>query len=297
MLHRMNKPVAGGLAAVALLVAAIVAQPLHADGAATDVGRGNGGETAFGKLEAAAAQGDPDAMFSLAQAYRFGRNVPVNPERAETFYRRAAAAGHAEAAGAYGLMLFESGRRQAAMPYLRDAAGRGDPRALYLLGIAHFNGDFAEVDWLRAYALMSLAKSAGLPQAVSALKQMDGSLPLDQRTQARALAEQLQAGFAAASNSQTAEATPVSAAPDGDEVPPSQGDWRIQLGAFSIPSNADALWSRVADRAELRGARRITKVSGRLTLLQAGNFPSREAAAAACSALKRSGYDCLIAGI
>lgn len=288
MLQRWKRPVAGGLVLIALLTAAISTQPLHADGA-EDKG-------ALGKLEDAAAHGDPDAMFRLAQAYRLGRDVPVNLDRAETLYARAAAAGHAEAADTYGLMLFETGQRAAAMPYLLDAADRGDPRAQYLLGIAYFNGDFVEVDWLRAYALMTLAKSAGLPQAVSALAQMDGSLPLVQRNQGAALAEQLRAGLDAARRAQVVSASPVSAVPAEEESQVGQGDWRIQLGAFSIPANADAMWGRLAGRPELQGARRLTKVSGRLTLLQAGGFPSREAATASCSALKRSGHDCLVAG-
>jgi TPR repeat protein len=277
-------------------MAAIAVHPLRAGGAAPDAARGSAGEAALGKLEESAAQGDAEAMFRLAQAYRFGRNVPVNLERAESLYARAATAGHAAAADAYGLMLFEAGRREAAMPYLRDAAGRGDPRAQYLLGIAYFNGDFVEVDWLRAYALMTLAKASGLPQAASALAQMDGSLPPAQRSEGAALAEQLRAGFAAARDTPVASAAPASTAPAGGEEQASQSDWRIQLGAFSIPANADALWNRLADRAELQGSRRIRKVSGRLTLLQAGGFPSRGAAAAACSVLKRSGHDCLVVG-
>jgi TPR repeat protein len=40
-------------------------------------------------------------------------------------------------------MLFQDGRREAALPYVRDAARRGDPRSQYLLGIAYFNGDLS----------------------------------------------------------------------------------------------------------------------------------------------------------
>jgi len=54
------------------------------------------------------------------------------------------------------------------------------------------------------------------------------------------------------------------------------------------------LWKRVEGRGELAGARRLMLPTGRVTVLQAGGFPSRAAAQAACSALKRSGYDCLV---
>lgn len=138
-----------------------------------------------------AAKGDPDAQFNMAQAYRLGRGVEVNPKQAEVLYAKAAAQGHIKAADNYGLLLFQDGRRAEAMPYIRAAADRGDPRAQYLLGIAHFNGDLVPKDWVRAYALMTLANSAELPQAAPALKQMDGFIPLPQRQKAQALAQEI----------------------------------------------------------------------------------------------------------
>ena len=44
---------------------------------------------------------------------------------------------------------------------------------------------------MRAYALITLANAAGLPQAASAMQQMDTHIPLDQRQQAQALVPQL----------------------------------------------------------------------------------------------------------
>jgi hypothetical protein len=61
----------------------------------------------------------------------------------------------------------------------------------YLLGVAHFNGDSVRRDWVRAYALTSLAQQAGVPQAKGALAQMDRYVPLEQRQQAAALAPEL----------------------------------------------------------------------------------------------------------
>jgi len=42
------------------------------------------------------------------------------------------------------LMLFQDGRREEALPYVQAASTRGDPRAQYLLGVAHFNGDLVD---------------------------------------------------------------------------------------------------------------------------------------------------------
>lgn len=138
-----------------------------------------------------AAKGDPDAQFNLAQAYRLGRGVEPNPKQAEVLYAKAAAQGHIKAADNYGLLLFQGGRQKEAMPYVTAAADRGDPRAQYLLGIAHFNGDMVPKDWVRAYALLTLANGASLPQAAPALQQMDSFIPLAQREEAQALAQQI----------------------------------------------------------------------------------------------------------
>ncbi len=138
-----------------------------------------------------AEAGDPDAQFNLAQAYRLGRGVEADNAKAQLYYERAAANGHLKAADNFGLMLFQQGQKERAMPYIKAAAGRGDPRAQYVLGLAHFNGDMAEKDWVRAYALVSLAQAASLPQASAALQQMDSYVPLQDRQRAQLLAADL----------------------------------------------------------------------------------------------------------
>jgi uncharacterized protein len=175
--------------AMGLLLAALVAGPALAD-VKTGVDAWSRGDYAVAvrEWEPAASLGDPDAMFNLGQAYRLGRGVPEDKSRAEALYAAAAAAGHLQAADTYGLMLFQDGRREAALPYVREAARRGDPRSQYVLGVAHFNGDLVERDWTRAYAFLTLANSAGLPQAASAIAEMDRHIPLAQRQEAAGLA-------------------------------------------------------------------------------------------------------------
>ncbi len=135
--------------------------------------------------------GDADAQFNLAQAYKLGRGVPQDLPRAEDLFSRASAKGHMQASDNYGLLLFQRGERAKALPYIRAAADRGEPRAQYLLGISHFNGENVPKDWVRAYALVTLSQQAGLAQAKAALTQMDAYVPLDQRQQAVALAQEL----------------------------------------------------------------------------------------------------------
>lgn len=149
-------------------------------------------DRAVGEWRGPAEAGDPDAMFNLGQAYRLGRGVPQDNALAESYYQRAAQGGHVLAADTYGLLLFQDGRREQALPYVSAAAGRGDPRAQYLMGIAYFNGDLVERDWERAYALLILANGQGLPQVAPALAEMDRHIPLDQRQQAASLAVTMQ---------------------------------------------------------------------------------------------------------
>jgi cell division protein FtsN len=136
--------------------------------------------------------GDPDAQFNLGQAYKLGRGVPQDMERARDLFGRAARQGHLQAEANYGLILFQDGNREEAMPYIIRAANRGEPRAQYIYGTALFNGDLAPQNWPRAYALMTNASAAGLPQASASLEQMDTYIPLEQRQEGTAMAAQMQ---------------------------------------------------------------------------------------------------------
>lgn len=139
-----------------------------------------------------AAAGDADAQFNLAQAYKLGRGVPADLTRAEDLYGRAAQQGHLQAGDNYGLLLFQRGQREQALPWIEKSAARGEPRAQYILGIASFNGDIVGKDWVRAYALMTRAAAAGLPQARDGLASMDQLVPMEQRQMGVSLAGELE---------------------------------------------------------------------------------------------------------
>lgn len=215
-----------------------------------------------------AAKGDPDAQFNLAQAYRLGRGVEQNTKQAEVYYAQAAAQGHLKAADNLGLLLFQAGQREDAMPYVRSAADRGDPRAQYLLGIAHFNGDLVEKDWVRAYALLTLANAAGLPQAAPAIQQMDDFIPLEQRQQAQPVAAQLKreadtrraAQMAAADlgtdGPQLAAAMPPAARPlpsDAERLPPAAARIPQPIAQTPVAPSVAAAQAALAEAARVTG--------------------------------------------
>ncbi|WP_225009469.1 SPOR domain-containing protein [Novosphingobium percolationis] len=222
---------------------------------------------AIKEWEGPAAKGDADAQFDMGQAYKLGRGVTPDLARAEQFYRAAAEQGHARAADNYGLLLFQSGRQQQAMPWLEQSAERGEPRAQYLVGVAAFNGDFAPRDWVRAYALLTRAAASDLPQALSGLATMNQTIPLEQRQQGIALSGELQqreararaiqlggADLAAkarsAPDAPPAAATPVPAAP----APPAQAQPFRVVGEHASVKQAVPAYASEPGRPVVVGA-------------------------------------------
>ncbi len=266
-----------------------------------------------------ADRGDQDAQFNLGHSYRLGRGVPQNMNLAEQWYERAARAGHVEAQAMYGLILFQNGRRQEAMPFVQGAAERGDARAQYVYGTALFNGDIVARDWPRAWAFMTLAAAQGLPYARTQLGEMERHLSEQDRSGGTELARTLERRpptrvASAAPPPAVTRQVPPTATPSRvatAQVPPSRvattivrpaeaapapvrqattppaaaagGRWRVQLGAFSTEANARRAWSGVNGR--LPGLEPAFVRAGNLIRLQAGPLPSRAAAERACAAL------------
>ena len=214
----MTKPYR--LALVLAVFAGLTAAPAWAD-VQTGVDAWTKGDfpAAVQQWQGPAASGDADAQFNLGQAYKLGRGVKQDLTKAEDLFGKAAVQGHIQASDLYGLLLFQRGQHALAMPYIRAAADRGEPRAQYLLGISHFNGDVVPKDWVRAYALVSLAEQTGLDQAKVAKVQMDTYIPLAQRQQAAALSTELAAQAEQNRSRQLAAVDLGSRVPDTASVP------------------------------------------------------------------------------
>ena len=149
-----------------------------------------------------AVAGDADAQFNLGQAYKLGRGVPLDPQMAESWFGKAARQGHPQAEDNYALALFQSGRRNEALPWLAKSTARDEPRTELVLGTMLFNGDGVPRDYVRAYALMTRAAAPrppsngnpatdGLASARETLAQMDGYVSASDREQGLAMAQQI----------------------------------------------------------------------------------------------------------
>lgn len=160
--------------AAAVATAALMTAPAAADvKAGVDAWARGDYKKAIDEWRPLAIAGDADAQFNLGQAYKLGRGVPIDLAMAQEWYRKAAVQGHPQASDNYGLALFQNNRREEALPWLEKSAARGEPRAQYVLGTMYFNADVVQRDWVKAYALMTRANAAGLPQAAETLAQMD----------------------------------------------------------------------------------------------------------------------------
>jgi cell division septation protein DedD len=217
----------GAKLAVALLLVSPALQPAFADvKAGVDAWSKGEYEKAVKEWRDPALKGDADAQFNLGQAYKLGRGVKADLNVAADWYRRAAEQGHLQAADSYGHLLHYQGKITEALPYLQASSERGEPRAQYLLGTELFNGVYVEKDWVRAYALMTRASSAGMAPASRSLAQMDQYIPLEQRQQGTVLAGQMEQSAGRARAAQVA-GFPINTQPPKPTgrpvaVPPSQ---------------------------------------------------------------------------
>jgi uncharacterized protein len=183
-------------------------------------------ETAVKIWREPAVRGDADAQFNMAQAYKFGRGVKQDLAIAADWYRQAASRGHLQAEDSYAHLLHYQGKVADALPFLGKSADRGEPRSQYLLATELFNGVNVKKDWVRAYALMTRASSAGLAPASRSLAQMDQFIPFEQRQQGTVLAGDLERRSKQVRSEQVAgfpiDTRPQSPVVQTIDVPPSE---------------------------------------------------------------------------
>ena len=309
---------------VALLLAAAGATMVAPARAASDI-------TA---LQAKAQAGDAEAQFQMGEAYRAGKGVAADQDTAIMWYRRATAQGHIRASEELGFALFAHGDRHEAMPYIEKAAARGEARAFYLLGTAHFNGDYTTRDWPLAYAQTQRAAAAGLPAAQKNLEVMDHYLlPADKAKAEQVLATlpvvrasppdgtaarpaklssaPVQTASAPLKSAKPAKATPApvetvdatdkrskgadTSAPDKPARTKAAGNWKVQLGAFGSEDRAHDRWKTLKTKVANLGAYQQHIVSaGNIQRLQAIGIADKADAQALCKKVTAAGGDCLV---
>ena len=283
-----------GFVLAAVVLAAALASPAASQSVKAGIEAWQAGEyaAAVDVWKPLAERGDADAAFNLGQAYRLGRGVPIDLAAAQRWFEQASRKGHLDAQATLGLLLFENGNRTGGLRWLKQAAERGEPRALLVYGTALFNGDGIPADPVLAYAYISRAAAQGLAPAKTTLAEMDQMMPVEQRQKGVAIAID-KAGAAKpaapAAKPKAVAAKPASPTPTPKASvasTPARGNWRIQLGAFSKRSSAEALFKKLAGNSALAGRQPFYTAAGAVTRLQVGPYASRAAASAACAAIK-----------
>ncbi|WP_165362164.1 SPOR domain-containing protein [Qipengyuania thermophila] len=260
---------------------------------------------------ALAEAGDAAAQFNLAQAYRLGRGVAPDRQQALRLYAAAAAQGHEQAAINHAILRYAEGEQRAAMPLLRAAAEAGDARARYLVGLAHINGDWLDLDLPRGAALLLRASEQGSGPARRALTLAMPRLDAAQQAEARRQADALRAADARrnAALAALADAEERGARADVGSVgeqaasrlqlpdprttrPP--GSVVLQLGSFADPANARRLLERLRAEPDLGPTPPTMRMQGGLHIVQAEGFADPQSARQTCDRLRRRGFDCLV---
>ncbi|MFN3370479.1 MAG: SPOR domain-containing protein [Sphingomonadaceae bacterium] len=280
-----------------------------------------------------AARNDPDALFHLGQAHALGRGVPPDMDQAIELWRRAAARGHVPATASLGIALWQRGRRAEALGHLRTAADRGDVRAAYVLGVAHFSGDGVPRNPALGYAYVVRAREGGLAPAAAEANRMAGRLAPEERARGEAAAQALASGrpvavvmaelaqpaepattdvaaieLADARSEEEAEsegpaprptpaARPVArpSSPPASAQPAGEG-WRVQLGAYATEQAARTAWATVVAQsaALLKGQTPLYAPRAGLVRLQVGPFADRAQASDLCAKLSAAGRPCFV---
>lgn len=125
----------------------------------------------------AAAKGDADAAWTLAELFRGDIGIPDDMEQAASWYRKAAELGHAEAAFDLGLLYTEGYGVERdtgeAARWFQQAADAGVARALYMLGTLYEQGVDGAPDLEAARAWYGQSAESGDPGAPQALRRLD----------------------------------------------------------------------------------------------------------------------------
>ncbi|GGI84562.1 hypothetical protein GCM10007973_21430 [Polymorphobacter multimanifer] len=258
-----------------------------------------------------AENGNLDAMFNIGQAYKLGRGLPKNEAQARDWYRKAAERGHRPAQANLGILLFQSGQKADALRWLKQAADAGEPRAQYVYGVAHWNGDGVPRSLVTAYAYLARAADQGLAEGRSAIDLLTPKMSVVERTSGWQLASALAktdgssgplasipSPSALAANApvpQTPSSNPAAIAGKAATPTRPQPAFRVQLGAYSRRELAEAALAAIKSRspALLEGVGPILQYDGSLTRLHIGTFDSLEASKAACARFTAAGYSCI----
>lgn len=219
----------------------------------------------FVAIEQLAKRGNAEAQFKLGMSYQLGNDdVKAEESKAMLWLSRAAEQGYNPAIAAYGLALYKAGQQAQSMYWIKVAATNGDSRSQYLLGVEYWTGDNVKKDNNAALFFLKKAGDQGLKPAQDAYNDIYSQLYPPQ-------------------NEQLVSTSEPSKAP---------GKYYVQLGAFSVLSNATSYWNRISDQVDFMD-RDPTIDGSQLHLLRVYGYTQSQATNV-CKQVKTYGENCLV---
>lgn len=258
-------------------------------------------------LRSMSEQGNPDAMFHLAEISRLGIGGESSMSIATMFYRLASRLGHERAAMKLANILYFEGEQTPAemaeaFSIWQTYALSGNAEAAYLLGIIYWNGENGRTpDPVRGYGLVWRASEAGYRDAVAAELEMRTLLPGDARQAAQNYAERLsEIGFS--DELLNMDLLVEGWSPDEEETTVEKPDdwstvWHLEVGFALRADDAQAMLSEILENhaGVVKGLFNEMVPSpnriGRYKLVF-GPLEGMHSAVNLCVDLKRAGFDC-----
>ena len=97
-----------------------------------------------------AAVNEPRSQYGLGYLYHHGQGVEKDIDKAEVWYVNASDLGHPKAMIALGRLAMQTGQGEEALEHFNDAAGLGEPEAVFLIGKLYEAGNGVDASSERA---------------------------------------------------------------------------------------------------------------------------------------------------
>ena len=264
-------------------------------------------QTGRAMLRTMSEQGNPDAMYHLAEISRLGIGGDASMSIATMFYRLASRLGHEKASMKLANILYFEGTQSAAemaeaFSIWQTYALSGNAEAAYLLGIIYWNGENGRTpDPVRGYGLVWKAAEAGYKDAVAAELEMRTLLPGDARQAAQTYGARL-ADFGFSDELLNMDLLVEDWEPDAEETVVEKPEdwtavWHLEVGFALRQDDAENLLADILENhaKSVEGLFNEMVPSpnrvGRFKLVF-GPLEGMHSAVNLCVDLKRAGYDC-----
>lgn len=241
-------------------------------------------------IETSAARGEARAQYILGTSHFNGDLVAKDWPRAYALMTRASSKGLAQASARlaeFDKLIPMEQRQQGVALAMKIEREESQARLAALPAVGHSSPNMSAAVTPKVQPLPKSTASAGTSYVPPALNGSPMKAPSVVKTSPAKPPVKV-----AAAKPAPEKPTPKKEVAKPAVKPAQTGPWTTQIGAFTGQSNAASLWSRIGQKAPLSGYSPRYVKAGSVVRVQVGAFPSREAAAKFCAAVKSSAPGC-----